>query len=209
MVSEERNNKEGQILPIVEQFYTIQGEGYHTGKAAYFIRIGGCDIGCSWCDTKFSWNASLHPMVDVNSIVDSVISCGADSVVVTGGEPLMWNLDHLCSQLRSKGIKTFIETSGAHLLSGAWDWIALSPKKGSLPVDSIWQKADELKVIIENGTDFADAERYSLNVRADCKLFLQPEWSRFNYLIEELTEYVKTHTKWRVSLQSHKFMHIP
>lgn len=209
MICESGNEKEGQSLPIVEQFYTVQGEGYHTGKAAYFIRIGGCDIGCSWCDTKFAWNASMHPMVNVDSIVDSVLACNADSVVVTGGEPLLWNLDYLCSCLHSKGIKTFIETSGAHPLSGEWDWIALSPKKGLPPVGTIWEKADELKVIIDNDTDFADAERYSMNVRNDCRLFLQPEWSRFNNLIGEITEYVKANTKWRVSLQSHKFMHIP
>lgn len=197
------------MLPIVEQFYTVQGEGYHTGRAAYFIRIGGCDIGCRWCDTKFSWNASLHPMVAIDTIIEDVIACGADSVVVTGGEPLTWNLDELCRGLKEKGILTFIETSGAYPLSGEWDWIALSPKKNSPPVDDIWQKADELKVIIENGTDFDDAERYSLNVRSDCRLFLQPEWSRFESLIGLITEYVKKNTKWRVSLQSHKFMHIP
>ena len=209
MICESENEKEGQSLPIVEQFYTVQGDGYHTGKAAYFIRIGGCDIGCSWCDTKFAWNASLHPMVAVDSIVGGVLSCNAPSVVGTGGGPVLWYLDYLCSCLHSKGIKTFIETSGAHPLSGEWDWIALSPKKGSPPVGTIWEKADELKVIIDNDTDFADAERYSMNVRNDCRLFLQPEWSRFNNLIGEITEYVKANTKWRVSLQSHKFMHIP
>ncbi len=204
-----KNNTEGSSLPIVEQFYTVQGEGYHTGKAAYFIRIGGCDIGCSWCDTKFSWNSSLHPMVPVDRIIEGVIECNADSVVVTGGEPLLWNLDLLCSRLKGAGIKTFLETSGAYNLSGEWDWVALSPKKGSPPVDSIWKRADELKVIIENVSDFDDAERYSLLVSQECRLFLQPEWSRFNILIEDITEYVKRNTKWRVSLQSHKFMRIP
>lgn len=209
MHSEVENITDGNTLPIVEEFYTIQGEGYHTGKAAYFIRIGGCDIGCSWCDTKFSWNASIHPVIPIESIINNVLSCGADSVVVTGGEPLMWNLEPLCTGLHAKGIRTFLETSGAYPLSGEWDWIALSPKKGMPPLDDIWESADELKVIIQNGTDFADAERYSLNVKKDCRLFLQPEWSRYNILIGEITEYVKKNTKWVVSLQSHKFMHIP
>jgi len=209
VITDIENKKDGLVLPIVEEFYTIQGEGYHTGKAAYFIRIGGCDIGCKWCDTKFSWNADLHPVVAVDLIIENVVGCGADSVVVTGGEPLMWNLDYLCSGLHSKGIKTFLETSGAYPLSGEWDWIALSPKKGMHPTDSIWEKANELKVIIENGNDFSDAEIYSGRVTESCRLFLQPEWSRYNELIFAITEYVKKNTRWRVSLQSHKFMHVP
>jgi 7-carboxy-7-deazaguanine synthase len=199
----------GKTLPIVEEFYSIQGEGYHTGKAAYFIRVGGCDIGCSWCDTKFAWNAALHPVVEIDSIIENVVNCGADSVVVTGGEPLTWNLDLLCSGLHLKGIKTFLETSGAYPLSGDWDWIALSPKKGMPPVNDIWSKANELKVIIQNVSDFTDAETYSLKTTENCQLFLQPEWSRYSSLITEITEYVKKNTKWRVSLQAHKFMHVP
>jgi 7-carboxy-7-deazaguanine synthase len=209
VITENENNKNGLLLPIVEEFYTIQGEGYHTGKAAYFIRIGGCDIGCKWCDTKFSWNADVHPVVAIDSIINNVLDCGADSVVVTGGEPLMWNLDPLCSGLHSRGIKTFLETSGAYPLSGEWDWIALSPKKGMPPADSIWDKANELKVIIENENDFSFAENYRKKVSATCRLFLQPEWSRYNELISTITEYVKKNTMWRVSLQSHKFMHVP
>jgi 7-carboxy-7-deazaguanine synthase len=209
VIADIENSKDGLTLPIVEEFYTIQGEGYHTGKAAYFIRIGGCDIGCKWCDTKFSWNADLHPVIAIDSIIENVLSCGADSVVVTGGEPLMWNLDPLCSGLHSRGIKTFLETSGAYPLSGEWDWIALSPKKGMPPADSIWSKANELKVIIESEQDFPFAELYSQKVTDACRLFLQPEWSRFNELIFTLTEYVKKNTRWRVSLQSHKFMHVP
>lgn len=209
MGSEMENITDGLALPIVEEFYTVQGEGYHTGKAAYFIRIGGCDIGCSWCDTKFSWNAALHPVISIDSIIKNVLDCGADSVVVTGGEPLMWNLGPLCTGLHEQGIKTFLETSGAYPLTGEWDWIALSPKKGMPPLDNIWRSANELKVIIQDSSDFADAERYSKNVDKECKLYLQPEWSRYNSLINEITEYVKKNTKWIVSLQSHKFMHIP
>jgi 7-carboxy-7-deazaguanine synthase len=207
VIAEAKKNGEG--LPIVEEFYTLQGEGYHTGKAAYFIRIGGCDIGCSWCDTKFSWNADIHPVVSIESIIENVLKCKADSVVVTGGEPLMWNLDPLCTGLHLKGIKTFLETSGAYPLSGDWDWITLSPKKGMLPVETIWRIANELKVIIESVDDFRDAEIYSQNISESCCLFLQPEWSRYDNLINEITEYIKANTKWRVSLQSHKFMHIP
>jgi organic radical activating enzyme len=202
-------NSDGHMLPIVEEFYSIQGEGCNTGKAAYFIRIGGCDICCSWCDTKYSWNADLHPLVDISAIADRVIAAGADSAVVTGGEPLMWDLDPLCDLLRDKGIKTYLETSGAYPLSGRWDWLTLSPKKGSPPVPEIWALADELKVVVQDGIDFDAAERYSTNVNPHCRLLLQPEWSRYGEMIAEITEYVKRNTKWMVSLQAHKFMHIP
>ena len=208
-MSEETNINDGSRLPIVEEFYSIQGEGCNTGRAAYFIRIGGCDIGCSWCDTKYAWNADMHPMVGVENIIENVLKSGADSVVVTGGEPLMWDLTLLCLSLRTNGIKTFIETSGAYALSGKWDWITLSPKKGMPPLEDIWLKADELKVIIEDGTDFEDAEAYSLKVSHHCRLLLQPEWSRYEKLIGVITEYVKKNPRWAVSLQAHKFMHIP
>jgi organic radical activating enzyme len=202
-------NYAGLKLPLVEEFYSVQGEGCNTGRAAYFIRIGGCDIGCSWCDTKYSWNAELHPMVDIETIVSNVIAAGADSVVVTGGEPLMWNLDPLCKLLKKKSVKTFLETSGSYPLTGIWDWITLSPKKGSPPVDEIWVLADELKVIVQDGTDFEAAENYRLKVSDSCRLLLQPEWSRYNEMIKSITEYVKKNTEWSVSLQAHKFMHIP
>ncbi|MHC1731524.1 MAG: 7-carboxy-7-deazaguanine synthase QueE [Bacteroidales bacterium] len=202
-------DNEGILLPLVEEFYSVQGEGCNTGKAAYFIRVGGCDICCSWCDTKHSWNAALHPLVPVESIVSNVIAAGADSVVVTGGEPLMWNMDPLCRQLKSKGIKIFLETSGAYPLTGTWDWITLSPKKGSPPLPGIWPLADELKVVIQNGIDFADAEVYRKKAGPGCQLLLQPEWSRYSEIIGMITEYVKQNTDWRVSLQAHKFMHIP
>ncbi len=201
--------KGGHMLPLVEEFYSVQGEGINTGRAAYFVRVGGCDICCSWCDTKYSWNAELHPMVSVETIAAQVAEAGADSVVVTGGEPLMWNMDPLCDILKSNGIKTFLETSGAWPLTGTWDWITLSPKRNSPPLPGIWLRADELKVVIHDGTDFEDAEKYSLNVRPDCQLLLQPEWSRYREMIAAITDYVMKNPGWRVSLQAHKFMHIP
>jgi len=200
---------DGNMLPLVEEFYSVQGEGCNTGKAAYFIRVGGCDICCSWCDTKYAWDAALHPLVPVESIVSNVIASGADSVVVTGGEPLMWNMDTLCRQLRTEEIKTFLETSGAYPLTGSWDWITLSPKKGSPPLPGIWPLADELKVVIQYGIDFEDAEVYRQKTGPGCQLLLQPEWSRYSEIIGVITEYVKKHPEWRVSLQAHKFMHIP
>jgi len=196
-------------LPLVEEFFSLQGEGYHTGKAAYFIRIGGCDVGCSWCDSRYSWNQNLHPMVETKIIIENVLKSGTDSVVVTGGEPLMWNLDFLCSELKKINISTFIETSGAYPLSGEWDWICLSPKKNSPPVNDICKIADELKVIIQDKSDYEWAEKYRDMVSTECRLFLQPEWSRFAINISDIVEYIKKNPYWRISLQSHKYMHIP
>jgi 7-carboxy-7-deazaguanine synthase len=206
---------EGQIfddglkLPLIEQFYTIQGEGFHFGKAAYFIRIGGCDIGCSWCDTKFSWKFGVNEPVDINEIIRNVIEEKADSVVVTGGEPSLYNLDPLCNHLKKNSIKTFVETSGAYVLKGQWDWICLSPKKQNPPHQSIFGKADELKVIISNAEDLKWAEENAKKVSKKCKLFIQPEWSKYELIIHQLVEYVKNNPKWQISLQAHKFMHIP
>ena len=200
---------EGLKLPVVEEFFSLQGEGFHTGKAAYFIRLGGCDIGCSWCDSRFSWNPEIHPVVETKSIIDRVVESGADSVVVTGGEPLMWSLDDLCKGLRNKNISTFIETSGAYQLTGIWDWICLSPKQNMPPIADICKVADELKVIISNKSDFDWAEKYHKLVSEGCKLFLQPEWSLFETIIAEVVEYIKKNPVWRISLQAHKYMHIP
>jgi organic radical activating enzyme len=197
------------FLPLVEEFFTLQGEGYHTGKAAYFIRLGGCDVGCSWCDSRFSWDPDLHPMVNSDDIIDHVLKSGTDSVVVTGGEPLMWDLDYLCSELKKKSINTFIETSGAYPMSGQWDWICLSPKRNMPPLGEICGIADELKVIIQDKKDLEWAEKYRLLVSDKCKLFLQPEWSRFEVIIPEIVAYIKANQEWRISLQSHKYMHIP
>jgi 7-carboxy-7-deazaguanine synthase len=200
---------DGGKLPLVEEFFSLQGEGYHTGKAAYFIRLGGCDVGCSWCDSRFSWNTDLHPMVETGLIIERIIKSGTDSVVVTGGEPLMWNLDFLCSCLKEKKVSTFIETSGAYPLSGEWDWICLSPKKNMPPVNEICIVADELKVIIQDKTDFKWAEKYRGMVNGKCRLFLQPEWSRSESVIPEIVEYIKRNPIWRISLQVHNYMRIP
>jgi 7-carboxy-7-deazaguanine synthase len=209
LTERQKYDTEGKTLPLVEEFYSIQGEGFNTGKAAYFIRIGGCDIGCSWCDSRYSWNPDLHPLVPVENIIRNVLASGADSVVVTGGEPLMWNLDYLCNSLKEKQIATFIETSGAYSLSGKWNWICLSPKKNSPPEEEILLVANELKVIIEDRTDFFWAEKYRKLVSTGCKLYLQPEWSRFETIIPEIVEYIKKNTYWNISLQVHKYMHIP
>jgi 7-carboxy-7-deazaguanine synthase len=200
---------EGTKLPLVEEFFSLQGEGFHAGRAAYFIRLGGCDVGCSWCDSRFSWNSEMHPMIDAETIIGNAVQSGTDSVVVTGGEPLMWNLDFLCDGLKNHNIKTYIETSGAYPLSGKWDWICLSPKKNMPPAGDICNMADELKVIIQDKSDFEWAEKYRSLVNDTCQLFLQPEWSRFEKIIPEIIEYIKADPKWRMSLQIHKYMHIP
>jgi 7-carboxy-7-deazaguanine synthase len=199
----------GKLLPLVEEFYTLQGEGYHTGKAAYFIRIGGCDVGCSWCDAKFTWNAKVFPPVKVDEFVERTAIHPAKTVVVTGGEPSLYPLQYLCDKLKEKGIQTFIETSGAYTLTGLWDWICLSPKPQQPPVNGIHMKADELKVIVSSKSDIEWAEKNANLVKSTCKLYLQPEWSNYNKTIPWLVEYVKQNPKWQISLQSHKFMRIP
>jgi 7-carboxy-7-deazaguanine synthase len=209
MISKSISGSEGRILPLVEEFFTLQGEGFQTGRAAYFIRVGGCDVGCSWCDSRFSWNPDIHPVVETDEIVSHVIQSGTDSVVVTGGEPLLWNLDYLCQELKKKKINTFIETSGAYPLSGKWDWICLSPKRNMPPLEEVCKSADELKVIIQDKNDFGWAEKYRKKVSSECKLFLQPEWSRFELIISEIVSYIKKNPEWRISLQVHKYMHIP
>ena len=201
--------KGGTRLPLVEEFYTIQGEGYHTGKAAYFIRIGGCDVGCAWCDTKFSWNPDLHPVVPADGIIANVLSQPAAAVVVTGGEPLMVNMDYMTASLKAKGIETFLETSGAHPLSGHWDWICLSPKRQMPPLEGIYPHAHELKMIIAGDEDLHWAEENAAKVGKDCKLYLQPEWSRREIVLPVIIEYAKQNPRWMISIQSHKYMRIP
>ena len=200
---------DGLELPLVEEFFTIQGEGYHSGEAAWFIRLGGCDVGCNWCDSRFSWDPAMHPLVPTEKIVEHALGSGSGSVIVTGGEPLMWNLDLLCNGLKNAGLRTFIETSGAYRLSGSWDWICLSPKKNMPPKGDICLKADELKVIIENRDDYEWAEKYRNLVGPRCRLYLQPEWSRFRTVIPEIVSYVMENPAWKISLQIHKYMHIP
>jgi organic radical activating enzyme len=193
----------------MEDFYTIQGEGYNTGTAAYFIRLGGCDMGCWWCDVKESWDVTLHPLTATDEIVKRAMSHPARAVVVTGGEPVLYNLDYLCDEVKKHGIKTFLETAGINPLSGSWDWICLSPKKGMLPKEEYYTKAHELKVIIHQGSDLIWAEKNGEKVNEKCLLYLQPEWSVAKEILPSLVEYVKEHPKWRISLQSHKYMNIP
>lgn len=196
------------MLPLMEEFYTIQGEGAHTGTAAYFIRIGGCDVGCHWCDVKESWDANLHPPTHTDKIVENVKKY-ADTVVITGGEPLMWSLDYITSELQKNNIKTHIETSGAYSFSGKWDWFCLSPKKTKLPLNEVYDKADELKMIIHNMNDFKFAEDEAEKVGRNCKLFLQPEWSKREKMIPIIVDYVMKNPKWKISLQTHKYLEIP
>lgn len=201
--------EQGLELPLMEEFYTIQGEGFHSGKPAYFIRVGGCDVGCHWCDVKESWDASLHPLTAVDTIVENADKYPAKAVVVTGGEPSMYNLEYITGQFKSKGIQTFIETSGAYLLTGTWDWVCLSPKKTSQPLPLNFKKANELKIIVHNKNDFEWAEKNAAQVTDDCKLFLQPEWSKAKEMMPLIVDYVMAHPKWNVSLQTHKYMNIP
>jgi 7-carboxy-7-deazaguanine synthase len=201
----------GRKLPLMEDFYTIQGEGYHTGKPAYFIRVGGCDIGCHWCDTKMSWNPHIHKLIAIKEIVSKVMKLPVQSVVVTGGEPTTYNLEPLTTELKANGIEAFIETSGSYKLTGEWDWICFSPKRESQkkPESEFYNVAHELKIIIFDDEDFEWAEYNANLVNGNCKLYLQPEWSRYEKNILKIVEYVKNNPKWNISLQIHKFMHIP
>lgn len=196
-------------LPVMEAFYTIQGEGAHTGRAAYFIRLGGCDVGCPWCDVKESWDAEAHPLASIEQIVEAASAFPGRLAVITGGEPLMYPLDELTGALQSAGFKTNIETSGAHPLSGYWDWICFSPKKFKAPIPEIYPAAHELKVIVFNQSDFAFAEQHAARVEPDCKLLLQPEWSRHERMLPQIIDYIKDNPRWQISLQTHKFMNIP
>jgi len=198
----------GLLLPLMEAFYTIQGEGYHKGTAAYFVRIGGCDVGCHWCDVKESWNADLHPPTAIDKIVDEA-SKYSNTIVVTGGEPLTWDMTALTNQLKAKGLQVHIETSGAYKLTGTWDWVCLSPKKLKLPTKEVYDNANELKVIVYNKSDFRFAEEQAAKVNKDCILYLQPEWSKRDKVVPEIVEYVMKHPKWKVSLQTHKYLNIP
>ena len=198
----------GQMLPLMEAFYTIQGEGFYKGTAAYFIRIGGCDVGCHWCDVKESWDADLHPPTAIDTITEEA-SKHSQTIVVTGGEPLMWDMNPLTTELKSKGMQTHIETSGAYKLTGDWDWICLSPKKLKSPLGEIYEKAHELKVIVYNLADFKYAEKQAAKVSSDCILYLQPEWSKREKITPFIIDYVMKHPKWKISLQTHKYLNIP
>lgn len=193
----------------MEHFYTLQGEGFHQGKAAYFIRLGGCDVGCVWCDVKDSWDALKHPHYSIEDLVKTVTQTQTPLVVITGGEPLMHNLDALTAALKATGIQTNIETSGAHPLSGQWDWICLSPKKFKAPLPEILPHANELKVVIFNKSDFEWAEQYAAKVNTGCKLYLQPEWDKAAAVTPLIIDYIKANPKWELSLQIHKYINVP
>lgn len=197
------------VLPVMEHFYTLQGEGYYQGHAAYFIRLGGCDVGCVWCDVKESWDASNHPLYKITDLVSEVKKTSTKIVVITGGEPLLHNLDQLTSALHDAGLQTNIETSGSSPLSGKWDWICLSPKKFKPALPEVIEAANELKIIIYNKSDFAWAEKYAAQVPAKCKLYLQPEWSRAAEMTPLIVDYIKENPKWDLSLQIHKYINVP
>ena len=199
----------GELLPLMESFYSIQGEGYFSGSPAFFLRIGGCDVGCHWCDVKESWNADLHPPTSLDNIIDEIKKESVNTVVITGGEPLMWNLTPLTNRLKIEGYNVHLETSGAYPLSGSFDWICLSPKKQSITLDSIKKHVNDLKIIVHNKNDFQYAEEQRKNLNLDCKLYLQPEWSKKNHMIPQIIEFVKSNKHWLISLQNHKYMNIP
>lgn len=196
-------------LPLMEDFYTIQGEGFFQGHAAYFIRLAGCDVGCTWCDVKESWDADAHPRVSVREMTERAASSGSKIAVITGGEPAIYDLQALTSALHVAGLRTHIETSGAYPLTGDWDWVCLSPKKFKGPVPDVYEHADELKIIVFNKSDLSWAQEHAAKVRPSCKLFLQPEWSREKEMSSLIVDYVKANPQWNISLQIHKYMNIP
>lgn len=197
------------LLPVMEHFYTLQGEGFHQGKAAYFIRLGGCDVGCVWCDVKESWDAEMHEKSGIQNLKLKIKETPAQIVVITGGEPLMYDLTEWTKELQQSGLRTHIETSGAYPLTGSWDWICLSPKKFKAPLPEILPKANELKVIVFNKSDFAWAEQYAALVSMSCKLYLQPEWSKASEMTPLIIDYIKENPKWELSLQIHKYINVP
>jgi organic radical activating enzyme len=196
-------------LPVMEDFYTLQGEGFHQGKAAYFIRLGGCDVGCVWCDVKDSWDAEVHPKENIEDLVRKVKQTQAKIVVITGGEPLLHDLTGLTAALKEAGLQTHMETSGSSPLSGEWDWITLSPKKFKAPLDEVASKANELKIIIFNKSDFDWAGHWAAQVNDDCKLYLQPEWEKASAMTPLIIDYIKANPQWQLSLQIHKYINVP
>ena len=196
-------------LPVMEHFYTLQGEGVHQGKAAYFIRLGGCDVGCVWCDVKESWDASKHPLLAIDDLVSIVKATATEIVVITGGEPLLHDLTPLTTALHEAGMRIHVETSGSSPLSGELDWITLSPKKFKAPLPEVLPHANELKIVVFHKSDLAWAEKWASEVSATCRLFLQPEWSKADQVTPLLVDYIKAHPKWQLSLQVHKYIHVP
>jgi organic radical activating enzyme len=193
----------------MEYFFTIQGEGTYSGRAAYFVRLAGCDIGCVWCDVKESWDSELHPILGIDYLVSEIEKTTVDFVVITGGEPALYNLAPFIKKLKTLKIEVAIETSGCYELKGIVDWYCFSPKKFKAPCEEAYQLANELKIVINHASDIAWAEKHAEKVKPSCKLYLQPEWSKSDSLMPLIIEYVKSNNKWRISLQTHKFMHIP
>jgi len=208
-VSELIAKETNELLPVMETFYSIQGEGFHQGRAAYFIRLGGCDVGCVWCDVKESWDASKHPLQTIETIVENAKAFPGRLAVITGGEPLLHPLDKLTAALHAAGFETNIETSGSSELTGFWNWICLSPKKFKAPITAIVPKANELKVVIFNKYDFDWAESYAAEVNPHCKLYLQPEWDRADIITPQIIAYIQQNPKWELSLQIHKYVNVP
>lgn len=193
----------------MEHFYTLQGEGRHSGNAAYFIRLGGCDVGCVWCDVKESWDAESHPKMSVARIVEQAKSTPTKIAVITGGEPAMYDLTNLCNGLHEANLQTHIETSGAYRLTGDLDWVTVSPKKFKAPIEETLQKANELKVVTYHKSDFDWAEQHAAKVGPNCKLYLQPEWSKKDTMTPIIIDYIMQHPQWELSLQTHKYINIP
>ncbi len=196
------------LLPVMEHFYTIQGEGYNTGKAAFFIRLGGCDVGCVWCDVKESWNAQAHPKISVSNLISEAKKNKAKNIVVTGGEPCMYDLTVLCGDFKKNKFNVWLETSGAYKIKGTFDWICVSPKKFKAPLKESLKKADELKVVVFNKSDFEWAEQNQKYTKKNCQLFLQPEYGRFDKVMPLIIDYVKQNPEWQISLQTHKILSI-
>jgi len=190
-------------------FYSLQGEGYHQGKATFFIRLAGCDVGCVWCDVRESWDASKHPNLNIDEIVNAALAHPSKIVIITGGEPLLHALDPLTTALKVAGFQTHIETSGSSPLSGKWDWICLSPKKFKQPLDESISSASELKVVVFNKSDLAWAESFEKKVSSNCKLYLQPEWDKADTMTPLVIEYIKAHPHWELSAQLHKYIQVP
>ena len=203
------NSDDGLHLPLMEMFYSIQGEGFHQGKAASFIRLGGCDVGCVWCDVKESWDAKAHDWVEIDDICRATASNESAIVIITGGEPAMYNLGPLTGMLKKNNFKTHLETSGVYPVTGEWDWICFSPKKFKEPASDVFKAADELKVIVYHPSDLLWGEKLCRQVRKECKLYFQPEWSKSDVILPKIIEYVKANPHWEISLQIHKFMNIP
>lgn len=199
----------GEILPLMEEFYTIQGEGFHTGRAAYFIRLAGCDVGCTWCDVKESWNAENHSLISVEQLVKNVKSSGADFCVITGGEPATYNLQLLTKVLVENNIQTAIETSGVYPVTGIWHWVCFSPKKFKTPDENIYQMANELKIIVFNKHDLEWARSQAEKVKSTCRLYLQPEWEKKEEMLPLIIDFVKLNPQWKISLQTHKYINVP